>query len=120
MELDTKGIGNRIRTIRKGLNLTQLEIKAKTGISSGNLSDIERGNRLPAAATLVELSRILGCSIDFILMGTPPTGTPKISELGESAQRLLNLFYVLSDEDQEELIMIAQIKANKKKKTETN
>ena len=49
MELDTLEIGKRIRERRKELHLTQLDIKEKTGISSGNMSDIERGNRLPAA-----------------------------------------------------------------------
>lgn len=47
MELDIQSIGKRIKKRRKELHLTQTEIKEKTGISSGNMSDIERGNRLP-------------------------------------------------------------------------
>ena len=56
MELDMTTVGNRIKKRRKALHLTQMEIKEKTGISSGNMSEIEQGNRLPAAATLVLLS----------------------------------------------------------------
>ena len=59
MELDIQSIGKRIKKRRKELHLTQTEIKEKTGISSGNMSDIERGNRLPAATTLAQLSEIL-------------------------------------------------------------
>lgn len=55
MELDIQSIGKRIKKRRKELHLTQTEIKEKTGISSGNMSDIERGNRIPAATTLAHV-----------------------------------------------------------------
>ena len=73
MEADTTAIGTRIKTRRKELGLTQLDIKAAAGISSGNLSDIENGNRLPAATTLIQLSAVLSCSADWILTGKPET-----------------------------------------------
>lgn len=117
MELDMYSIGNRIKERRKELNLTQLDIKAKAGISSGNISDIERGNRLPAASTLVQLAQVLECSVDYILTGTSPIKEKiELSAVGESAQELLDLFYVLSPEDQNELLMIAEMKANKGKR----
>lgn len=117
MELDMITIGNRIKERRKELNLTQLDIKEKVGISSGNISDIERGNRLPAATTLVQLAQVLDCSIDYILTGvSPKSDNSDLYPVEESAQKLLRLFYVLSDEDQEELIMIAQMKATKRKR----
>lgn len=119
MELDMITIGNRIKERRKELNLTQLDIKSKVGISSGNMSDIERGNRLPAASTLIQLAKVLECSIDYILTGVPPIEEKNVSSvIGESAQKLLTLFYSLSPDDQYELIMIADMKANKGKRTE--
>ena len=45
MELDPLSIGIRIKDRRNELHLTQTDIKSKVGISSGNMSDIERGNR---------------------------------------------------------------------------
>lgn len=117
MELDMKTIGNRIKERRKELNLTQLDIKSKVGISSGNISDIERGNRLPAASTLVQLAEVLECSVDYILTGISPSSEISfLSVQGESAKKLVNLFLTLSPEDQDELIMIAQIKADKGKR----
>ena len=117
MELDMKAIGNRIKEKRKELNLTQLDINNKVGISSGNISDIERGNRLPAATTLVQLSDVLDCSIDYILTGKSPNrGNFTFSSLGESLRRLFDLFQVLSTEDQEEILLIAEMKANKRKR----
>jgi len=118
MELDIQSIGTRIKERRKELKLTQLEIKERAGISSGNMSDIERGNRLPAAATLAQLSEILDCSIDWMLTGkSPETEKIKLSGIGESDRRLLELFHGMSEEDQEELLMIAQMKYNRTQKS---
>ncbi len=117
MQLDMKTIGNRIKERRKELNLTQLDIKSRVGISSGNISDIERGNRLPAASTLVQLAEVLECSVDYILTGVSPLSEISLlSVQGESAKKLVNLFLTLSPEDQDELIMIAQMKADKGKR----
>ena len=118
MELDIQSIGKRIKKRRKELHLTQTEIKEKTGISSGNMSDIERGNRLPAATTLAQLSEILDCSIEWILTGKSPVSENLISpDIGEKDQKLLSLFHEISEEDQEELLMIAQLKYNRTQKS---
>lgn len=118
MELDIQSIGKRIKKRRKELHLTQTEIKEKTGISSGNMSDIERGNRLPAATTLAQLSEILDCSIDWILTGNSPLSENLIfPDIGEKDQKLLSLFHEISEEDQEELLMIAQLKYNRTQKS---
>lgn len=118
MELDIQSIGKRIKKRRKELHLTQTEIKEKTGISSGNMSDIERGNRLPAATTLAQLSEILDCSIDWILTEKSPVSENLISpDIGEKDQKLLSLFHEISEEDQEELLMIAQLKYNRTQKS---
>lgn len=116
MELDVQTIGKRIKERRKELNLTQLDIKDKVGISAGNISDIERGNRLPAAGTLVQLANVLDCTIDYILTGNFPLSENHSIPISEkSAHHLLDLFYMLSSDDQEELIMIAEMKVNKRK-----
>jgi len=43
MEIIMKSIGERIRNRRKELHLTQTDIRAACGISSGALSEIENG-----------------------------------------------------------------------------
>ncbi len=115
-------IGTRIKNRRKALGLTQLDIKAATGISSGNISEIENGNRLPAASTLVHLARTLECTIDWILTGdvsVPATPRDVFSDCEDSAERtLLQGFRQLSEEDREELLAIVQIKLQKSKKRE--
>ena len=62
-------IGKRIKQRRLELGYTQSFIYNKTGISTGNLSGIEKGSSAPSASALCELSQILECSVDYILFG---------------------------------------------------
>lgn len=117
MNIDLITIGSRIKSRRKELHLTQSEIKQAVGISSGNLSDIENGNRAPAISTLYKLSTILQCSIDWIVTGENANNTLiKISAEGELI--LLDGFRQLSKDDQNELLAILQIKLQRANATE--
>ena len=62
-------IGKRIAERRKSLGITGQQIKDQIGISTGHLSGIEKGDSLPSAAALIGLSKILNCSVDWILKG---------------------------------------------------
>lgn len=62
-------IGERIRTRRKERHLTMKDIFDKEGIQTGNLSELENDKYLPSVQTLISLSRVLDCSIDWILTG---------------------------------------------------
>lgn len=112
-----KMIGIRIKTRRNELHITQAQIQESCGISSGNLSGIENGRYLPSAAALIELARILDCSIDWLLTGesliSKDTGFVNIKENSDEA-KLLQYYYQMSAVDQEDILMIAQMKANKK------
>lgn len=105
-------IGERIKQQRKRKDLTQPQIKDLTGISSGTLSDIENGKTLPAALSLIKLSKALECSIDWMLTGEnlqqedPAFLTPLEEEL-------LTGFRELSEDDKEEMISILQMKRRK-------
>ena len=115
MNLNMALIGQRIKDRRKDLKLTQNDIKRLTGISSGNMSEIENGNRLPAATTLVQLANTLQCSIDWLLTGKSPKSEKTIfSDLGEMEAALINSFRLLSIEDKEETLEIVQMKVRKK------
>lgn len=113
-------IGQRIKERRKALNITQTQIQENTSISSGNLSCIENGKYLPSAIALMELSKILDCSIDWILTGNSSiSNNNNISDIEESEteKQLIDQFRSLSEEDQEEILMMVQLKYNRTKKT---
>lgn len=106
-------IGQRIKERRKELKITQTKIQQETSISSGNLSSIENGKYLPSAVALLELSKILNCSVDWIL-----TGKSLKSEIcaNHNDRLLLDYFHNMSVADQEDLLMIAEMKFRKEKK----
>jgi len=64
---DLKGIGRRIRELRRGTH--QEELAAYLGVSQGQLSKIERGRMAPTVETLVRLAERFGRSIDWIVRG---------------------------------------------------
>lgn len=104
-------IGKRIRSRRNELNITQTQIYKETGISSGNLSSIETGKILPSSSALIELSKILDCSIDWILLGDDTFF--KTQFFNNREQKLLSNFRKLSTRDQEEILDYIFFKVNR-------
>ncbi|WP_373218648.1 helix-turn-helix domain-containing protein [Ruminococcus sp. 5_1_39BFAA] len=109
-------IGHRIKERRKELKLTQVQIKELCGISNGNLSDFENGNKTPSANSLVALSKALQVSTDWILTGENHRGDISDVILSEYENNLLELFRELDSNDQEEILDIIKIKINRKKR----
>lgn len=87
-------IGSRIRMRRNELNIKGEQIYEATGISTGNLSGIETGKSLPSSTALVGLSKILDCSIDWILTGKSPISefSTKTVSLSEDEQELIETY----------------------------
>lgn len=104
-------IGERIKSRRKELNITQVQIREATGISSGNMSGIESGKSLPSASALIELSKVLNCSIDWMLTGNSPISDIVI--LSNIEEDLLTGFRELPEDDKDELIGILKMKLRK-------
>lgn len=60
-------IGKKIARLRKGKNITQMELADKIGVSFQAVSNWERGETMPDISKLPELALIFGTSIDDIL-----------------------------------------------------
>ena len=105
--MESTSIGTRIKQRRKELGLTQVQIKQETGISSGNMSEIENGNKLPSTPALISLSTVLDCSIDWMLKGEAPNRENYFLS-DEREVQLLDGFREMSEEDKEELIEILE------------
>lgn len=113
--MESQSIGIRIKQRRNELGLKQLQIKELTGISSGNLSDIENGKKLPSTPALLALSETLDCSIDWILKGESPENENIILS-SERENDLLNGFRQLDQDDQDELMGLLALKLRKVKR----
>ena len=64
-----KEMGLRIKTRRKKLLLTQEVVAEHLGISVKYFSEVERGIAGLSIENLINLSNILGLSVDFIIKG---------------------------------------------------
>ena len=115
MELNTNTIGQRIRQRRNQLGLKQMEVKNAVGVSSGNMSDLENGNRLPSAGTLIRLSQVLHCSTDYILTGETPD-QELLPGINSEEAELLRLSRQLSPNDREEILAIIRLKHDRLQK----
>ncbi|MGB9678793.1 MAG: helix-turn-helix domain-containing protein [Thermoanaerobacteraceae bacterium] len=62
-------IGERIRYARKNKNLTIPALNKLTGLSVGNLSDLENNKSMPSSNALIKLKKALDVSIDWLLLG---------------------------------------------------
>ena len=112
--MDNLLIGLRIKERRKALNLTGADIKKTAGISTGNLILIESGKVLPSSTALIGLSKILDCSVDWLLYGKEQATVEKPTiELSVLEEQLLKQFSELSEIDQEEILLMVQLKYNR-------
>ena len=68
--MDNIKTGRLINYLRKELNMTQLQLAEQMGISDKTISQWERGLGCPDVTLLPDLSKILGVSVDCILLGT--------------------------------------------------
>ena len=69
MTYDRLSVGDRLRSKRTLLGLTQDEIAEKIGRAPKYYADIERGNCGMSIETLLSLSQTLNMSPDYILFG---------------------------------------------------
>ena len=67
--LDFIGIGKRIREKREGHKLTQEQLALAIGITGRYLYDIEKGKSVMSIDILYKISKILGVSFNWVLLG---------------------------------------------------
>lgn len=114
MELNMIGIGERIKNRRKELKLSQTDVYERCDITSGALSKIENGKTTPSVVVFYKLSQVLECDMNWLATGTSSNlQTPKFCKQEEC---LLNGFRELSEDDQDELVEILQMKLRKAQK----
>lgn len=98
-------IGKRIRFARKKNSLTLTDIKKLTGLSTGNLSELENDKFMPSANALIALRKILNVSIDWILTGENYIQAQETVEGNENTHCLIKetsaTAYFLNQDEQE-------------------
>src|SRR3954452_17787249 len=62
-------IGEKIRALRKGKRLGLVQLGEHSGLSSGLLSKIERGQLVPTLPTLMRIALVFGVGLEHFLAG---------------------------------------------------
>lgn len=101
-KIDYTAIGNRIRTARRALNLTQEEASEKCDITSSFYGNIERGDKKMSLETLIKISKGLEISTDALLFGETFDKQEILIEL------LTNIQQKTSEKQFEKFLMLAK------------
>ena len=97
--MDYGVIGERIKQERLDKGLTQEVLAEKANISASFLGQIERGERKLSLATLIQITKVLGASLDYLVNDIPPSENPELDEL----------IYLLRGHTRQEIRMISDI-----------
>ncbi len=71
-ELDARRIGERIRRLRRQMNLTQAALAARVGIRTGAMNYLENGHHLPSLPVLHNLAAALRVGLDTLISAPDP------------------------------------------------
>lgn len=75
------GVGARVRSLRKGRQMTQEDLAERSGLTSEAVTRVERGTRKPTIDTLSKLAHGLGVDVtDLLGSGDVVPATPTMSE----------------------------------------
>lgn len=101
-------IGKRIRYARKINKMSLTDVKNETGLSTGNLSELENDKFAPSSNALIAFRRLFNVSIDWILTGDSPMEIAKDEIVNESSEIYLS--------DEEKNLIKTYRKLDKEKK----
>lgn len=69
MGFNCEQFGDRVRALRKEKDITQAELAAVLNVESHYVSRIERGMSSCSIEVIIVLSKVLGVSIDYLVVG---------------------------------------------------
>lgn len=72
--MDKLTIGDRIKTARKRLNLTQEALAERVDVTLYYMGEVERGYKTPSLDLFIRLVEVLDVSADYLLRDTVSTG----------------------------------------------
>lgn len=64
-----KDIPERLKAIRRVLNLKQNDLIKQTGVNQSFYSDIENGKRTPSFDFIVRIAEVFNISLDYLILG---------------------------------------------------
>lgn len=74
-------MNERIRILRKSLDMTQEEFSSKIGLSRNFIAQIETGAKIPSDRTIKDICREFNINEDWLRYGTEPMKVPQTDKL---------------------------------------
>lgn len=59
--------GERLQKLRSEKGLSQAQLSKRLGVSASQIANYEMGRRFPSIQVLIDISRVLGVSTDYLL-----------------------------------------------------
>ncbi len=84
-----------LKELRNDKNLTQKELSEKLGLSKNAVCEYEKGRAEPSIETLIELSKIFGVSVDYLVGIEDDFGNVAVNtnaDLTEDEKKILTTF----------------------------
>lgn len=114
MDISMESIGERIKSRRKELQLTQTDIFNMCGIRSGALSRIENGTSVPSIILFYKISEVLKCDMNWLMTGV--SSNMKSDVFSKCEDELVKGFRQLEKDDQDEIMDILNMKLSRAKR----
>ena len=86
-----KGIGTHLRRLREQSGMSLREFARQVGVHPSNVSFWETRDKLPSSSALIQISEVLGVSVDEVLgkdPGKPPPVRGRFGKLFAEASEL--------------------------------
>lgn len=64
-----QNIGKRINLLRKSHGITQEQLAEELGVTIKHISSVERGVSSLSLEKMIEISQILDCTLDYLILG---------------------------------------------------
>lgn len=104
----------RLSYLMKKNSIKAAELAEAISVTPSTISRILNGTQMPTSDTLYKFAQYFHVSMEYLLTGDGDFPENRYLSLTESQQTLLRYYENMSSEDQNELLMIARIKASKK------
>ncbi len=102
-------ICDRIKEQSNRIGISSKELANLLGLKKSPLTDWKNQKSKPTLEQVIKMCEIFAVSSDYLLFG-------KNTYLSDMEIELLNYFYKMSPYEQKDLLMIAEMKANKEKR----
>ena len=106
-------LGDRVKSLRENMNMTQQELGKIVELHGTNIGRIEKGKVFPTSDVLLKISICFGVSCDWLL-----TGTDAKTHFCDNADEinLIRLCRLLSSKDKEDIHDLIEFKLYKAEK----